>query len=121
MSVVERERQASEDRQVNVRLDALSPAHPERKQCPLVFEVAKLPLNRSMLVVELLRPRRRVRHEGGHQRAIPVGRPSGQRRLRYADLIPVGRCCKARVWVHAGKVEQPRNGPNLPFRSTIVP
>ena len=44
-----------------------------------------------------------------------------QCRLRAAGLVPVGRCCTSRVCLHAGKVEQPRNGPNLPFRSTSVP
>lgn len=37
----------------------------------------------------------------------------------HPGLIPGPH--RARVFLHAGKVEQPRNGPNGPFRSTIVP
>src|SRR5664280_1877529 len=32
-----------------------------------------------------------------------------------------GRFCRSRLFLHAGKAEQARNGPNLLLRSTIVP
>jgi hypothetical protein len=45
----------------------------------------------------------------------------GQCRPQYAELGDVDRFRRSRLFLHTGKVEQPRNGPNLLFRSTIVP
>jgi hypothetical protein len=53
--------------------------------------------------------------------AVIVTRLVTQPWYGWPELVPSTGYFISRVYLQAGKVKQPRNGPNWPFRSTSVP
>jgi hypothetical protein len=84
----ERAGEAGQDGQVGVQRDPLNTAYPQRQQRPLVLELAVLPLDGAMELVELLPAQRSPADE----RVQPAGPdPSACRGALAGCAAPLGR------------------------------